>query len=75
MLTDVERNVLRSLERATIQHKNPSMAEIQDFTKPRLSLTGVRGALIRLATKGYVELSVRRARGIKQLQPSPSKSK
>lgn len=73
MITDVERNVLRALERATVQHKNPSMAEIRDFTNPKLSLTSVRGGLLRLSTKGFVELSVRRARGIRQLQPSPSK--
>lgn len=75
MLSDSERNVLRALERATVQHRNPSMAEIREFTKPTLSLTSVRANLMRLANKGYVEVSVRRARSIKQLQPTPFKKK
>lgn len=73
-LTDTERNVLRALERAAVQHRNPSMMEIREFTKPQLSLTGVRSTLMRLATKNYVELQVRRARSVKQLKPSPAKS-
>lgn len=75
MLTEAERRVLRALERATVAHRNPSMREIQEFVEPRMSLMGVRATLQRLETKGYVELSVRRARGIKQLQPSPRKNK
>lgn len=73
-LTDTERNVLRALEQATVRHRNPSMTEIREFTKPQLSLTSVRQTLLRLAIKGFVELSVRRARGIRQLQPAPRKS-
>lgn len=75
ILTDAERRVLRALERATVQHKNPSMAEIQEFTNPKMAVSTVRAALVRLAGKGYVELAVRRARGVKQLQPSPAKSR
>lgn len=73
-LTEIERNVLRGLERATVKHKNPSMAEIAAFTRPQVSASGVRSALKRLAGKGYVDLGpARRARGIRQLQPSPGR--
>lgn len=73
-LSEAERKVLRALERATVAHRNPSMAEIQGFTSPPLSVSTVRAVLLRLADKGYVEVAVRRARGVRQLQPSPRKT-
>lgn len=74
-LTEAERNVLRGLERATVRHKNPSLAEIAEAMNPNMTVSGVAKVLRRLETKGYVKLAApRRARGIRQLRPTPAKS-